>query len=844
MNPETNKRLDRARRLLEKKQLREAIAEYEAVLAAVPGHQESVMALADLFTRLNDPARASQFYGMQFDRLVDSGDSAMAAAIFTRHLKPFPQPANRLVRYAFLLQKQNKSAEAIEWYAASAARFREQNDTAAELDCLQKIAQLDPENPQRQIELAILAEALGSAELASRAYLRAAQLTQVGGDAERALDLFDSAHRLSPKDRSVVLLYAEARLRRGDAAAAVGLLNSFAPPDPADTAFLGVFGEALLRTGELDRAREPLLTFYRQKPDSSERLFELAGAYFKSGADDEGAALLTQLKEWMFAARQENLFASQVDRLAEGYPGSLPLAEFWSGLYEQLNREAKYFDTLVRLFDLYLPKGKIAEACEMLDRLVEIDPYDYRIHERIGKLEGKATPAYLRSINSRAAKAAGGSSESERQVLGGAAAPASDEERAVRALDDLIVQAEIFLQYSLQNKAVERLERIAELFPGEEQANERLRALYDRANWWPKGAGQRPRSAVSAATVGAGSAVETHRDLAQIAEITRLMYREVTPREVLASAVREIGKYLNVRRCLAVIGPLGEPPQLTAEFAAPGLEPAGGTLTASLIAALEKARPDALGGIVLRADDVAALRELGLATALAVPLTDKDTQAAAGKLLVGDGGARAWKPNEGFFLQAVGDQVMISVNHSRLRSLVRTLAVADEKTGLLSRGAYVDCLLAESKRSRTQGTSLALVILQLDRGPELLRQEGDAAIEAHMNQLARALESCVRQGDLGVKYTAWSLAFVLPDTSTEKAAQLAEKLRQAASRVQPAWAASPLTLSAVVADAAGRPADENEDRVTEWINRAESGLDEARQRGGNAIVSVAAPQVS
>ena len=72
----------------------------------------------------------------------------------------------------------------------------------------------------------------------------------------------------------------------------------------------------------------------------------------------------------------------------------------------------------------------------------------------------------------------------------------TEEARAAQALEDLVVQVEIFLQYSLQTKAVERLERIAELFPGEEDKNERLRALYERANWWPKGA---PRKASPAA---------------------------------------------------------------------------------------------------------------------------------------------------------------------------------------------------------------------------------------------------------------------------------------------------------------------------------------------------------
>ena len=48
-------------------------------------------------------------------------------------------------------------------------------------------------------------------------------------------------------------------------------------------------------------------------------------------------------------------------------------------------------------------------------------------------------------------------------------------------------------------------------------------------------------------------------------------------------------------------------------------------------------------------------------------------------------------------------------------------------------------------------------------------------------------------------------------------------------------------LSAVVAEASSRPADDTEDRVTEWINRAEAGLEEVRQHGGNTVVALATP---
>jgi two-component system cell cycle response regulator len=202
---------------------------------------------------------------------------------------------------------------------------------------------------------------------------------------------------------------------------------------------------------------------------------------------------------------------------------------------------------------------------------------------------------------------------------------------------------------------------------------------------------------------------------------------------------------------------------------------------------------------------------------------------------------RRWKPNESFFLQAVGDQLVLSVNHSRLRSLVRSLAVADERTGLLSRGAYVDCLLMESNRARSQGTTLSLIVLHIDRGGDLLRQHGDAAVDHFIEQLARAVSAAVRQTDVAVKYTAWSLVFILPDTSFDNAKALAEKLRNVAATVQPSWGEQDLTISAVVAQSTSRPGDETEDRVTEWMNRAEAGIDEARQLGGNTLVELATP---
>jgi diguanylate cyclase (GGDEF)-like protein len=495
--------------------------------------------------------------------------------------------------------------------------------------------------------------------------------------------------------------------------------------------------------------------------------------------------------------------------------------------------------------------GDVPGACSSLDRIIDIDPYDSGNHERMKLLEGKADPAYLRGVAARMGKVVSGPAQTPK--FGGqgsqpSATSQSPEAQSQQALDDLLVQAEIFLQYSLHAKALERLQKIAEMFPGEEETNQRLNNLFELANWRPprspkrKAAAEPPRvDAVSAQSAPAATGTynaDTLRDLGKISEITRTVHRQSTPKAVLSTAVNEIGKYLRVTRCLTIVGPPGQPPQMASEYCAPGVEQSGGAHIVKLLGPLSEAKPDDMGAFELSADAAPALRELGLVCALGVQLTDRETQAVSGFLIVGDSVARNWKPNESYFLQAVGDQVLIGVNHTKLRSLMRSLAVADEKTGLLGRGSYQDCLLSEANRSKSQSTPLSLVILSMDKGMELLRQHGDPQFERHMEQITRALQTTVRQNDLAVKYTSWALAFILPDTKLADAQVLAEKLRRVSASVKPPWNQSEISLSASVVEAVNRPDYEAEDIITDLINRAEFGLEELRKKGGNTVLSL------
>src|SRR3981081_680807 len=162
MAADVNKHIDRAKRFLEKNRVEDAIAAYLAVLEGAPQHQEATQALGDLYLRTDQPDQAAVYYGLLFDMLVDPRDENKAVAIYNRFLRTgrVEQQPERIARYAFLQQKKNHAEEAIEQYTKAAELFTAASRDEDALFFLERIAQLDPENPARQLRLAEAAESI------------------------------------------------------------------------------------------------------------------------------------------------------------------------------------------------------------------------------------------------------------------------------------------------------------------------------------------------------------------------------------------------------------------------------------------------------------------------------------------------------------------------------------------------------------------------------------------------------------------------------------------------------------------------------------------------------------
>jgi len=840
------KHLEKAEKYASKGKFLDAVQEYAAAYKLAPHNLDYLRSMGDLSVKGGKTEQGLKYYGELFDKYAEKNDTTRAVPLFRKSLQETPQPPERVARLGVLLQRSRKNDEAAEAFRSALDLYQKAGNAAGVLEVLQRLAEIETENADTHIQLGEQATKAGKADVAAKAFLRAGQLVRPE-NADRALELLERAYELVP-DRSTALSLAQVHIDLGHNKQAADLLMPLYAESEQDQTVLDTLAAALLAEKRLGEAEEVLEARYKAQPDGYDKLYDLADALCKEKKADKAVEVMRRTKERLFKAKRQKEFLERLEALFKANENVAPVAEFAAATFNEVNQESRYGMVLGKLFELYVQGKEFPRAADALERLIDIDPYDFsnpkRLEQLKGKIDDKRFGAVAARITSGAVVTGQASvfSKPEEKVEEVTTAP-TDPLKSQALLEDLIVQTEIFIQYSLKSKAIEKLQKIHQLFPGEESKNERLYKLFEMAQYFPPGFGGPPAGGVAAEAAASAAAAppaaasgETVSDLAKISEITHALYRQGTAKTVLHTAVSELGKYLRASRCLGVMGRPGAPPSTAVEFCSPGVPQSPGPAIVKLLGLLGQQNLDAENGTVLDINLSPDLKQAGALSMLAMPLVDKEKQEPVGLIILSQADhVRQWKPNEVYLLRAVADQAETAITNTKLRSLMKTLSVADDSTGLLGRSSYLDCLTSEVSRAKTQGTPLVVALFELDKGGALMRQVGEGPMQKFMQEAGETVLAAVRQNDLAVRYTATSLAVVLGDTTAGKVQPVIEKLRKQLASMKLPGGKDSLTFSAGVSEAAVRPDYDAVDIVTDVINRAELSLDDARKKG-NAVV--------
>jgi diguanylate cyclase (GGDEF)-like protein len=847
--PEMTKRVDRAEvarrmagaeKLLQKGKSQEALEEYLLVLRDDPENDMVRQMAADLCLSVSRNRDAVVLLGELFERQVNAGDATRASLTYKKLARHGSPTWDQKFRFGQLLEGSNKKL-AVGTYEAALADLEKLNKKSEAMPVLERIVALES-TQSNYIRVADLASELGNPKLAAAAFQKVAQLAEVdGGD---SAPWYEKAYQEDSSDPGIVVAYGKSLLTQGQVGAAIFILEPQLNMGPASPELREVYAEALLGAGRYAEAEPLIWDLFEQNPTRLQQVIGLIGQLLDREQDDAAVELARKLEQFQRRRGERRQFIAIMQDITAAHRVAPPILEFLSELYNASNRENDYCKTLLKLFDLYIGTSEFAKAAECLDRAAEVDPYESGHSKRLEAVKGKIDESRYRAIASRFTQS--GKSPEEPAQSAGPTLGAS-------TLQDLMLQAEILVQYGMRNKAVERLQRIQELFPREEERNEDLQRLYLSAGVTPRYAGTAalppaalaPVAAPVVSTLAADPAADV-RSFTRVAEITRKLYQQSTAQTVLSMAAKEIGSHWEASRCVAVTGKPGQPPTAIQEYCPDGVEKASPAALMDVVACLQTAcagnEPVALTD-ALKASQVQdarkAIEELNAVSILAIPLADG--QESVGMLVLMHGKTRTWPQSDVLVLKTVAEQMVIALNNAGLRRLVKNLSVTDEKSGLLKRASYIDLLLAESRRALQNSVPLSVLLMQLGKTATMLKEHGEAEVESAMEKAGQLLAANIRSNDLAFRYGTTSIAVILGETAEKEATKAVEKLRKVIAEVRlpgkDGGTALAVQFSAGLAEAVIRPEYDAVDIVTEVINRAEQALALSQAQGvGKAVI--------
>ncbi len=836
---EIQKRTERAEKLLQKGKTAEALDEYMQIVAGDPSNDTICQMAADLSLSLQRIPQAVKLLGDMFERQIQAGDATRASLTYKK-LARFVNPTwQQKVRFGELLENNNRKL-ALETYENALQELNKQGRKQECLGILQKILRLDS-SQQNLVRLGELSSELGDSKGAAAAFFRIAELTKAA--AGNAAPWIERAYGEDSTDPQIALAYSQGLIDQGQVGAAIFVLEPLAMGGSASNEIRETYGKALLAAGRLNDAEPALWQLFEENPARSQEIAKLIGLYIDAEQDVDAVALARKLEQYQRRKGDRRTFLGMMQEVVNGHRLSAEMLEFMSEQFNASNRETDYSQTLLKLFDVYCSAGNFEKAAEALDRAVEVDAYEPGHHKRLEMLRGKIDDNRFKVIASRFTNV---------PDAGNAPARADDEKLlGAAALQDLMLQAEILVQYGMRTKAIERLQRIQQLFPHEEDRNPPLAQLYMTAGLIPHYPGSEHPQAQAAAPVApapaAPAAPQSSSDVSsftRVAEITRKLYRQSNADAVMTTVANEVGAQWKAGRCVIAMRKPGLRPTSTKEYCGEGVNPAA---TKPLETLLSTAHDLSINqGGMLAISDVRSAPELqgsreacdqlGVASLLAISLVDGTEQ--VGLLLVVQSTPLAWNSNDVLVLKTICDQIVIALNNAGLRRLVKSLSVTDEHSGLLKRASYLDLLMAETRRNVQQSTPLSILLMQFGEKAAMIKEFGEAAIEGMMQQVGQLFATNIRQNDLAFRYETTTIAIVLGETSSKEGIMAAEKLQRLVSQIHLPERKDAVRFSAGIAEAVVRADFDPVDIVTEVVNRADQALHAAVAQGANKIMAL------
>ncbi len=200
-----------------------------------------------------------------------------------------------------------------------------------------------------------------------------------------------------------------------------------------------------------------------------------------------------------------------------------------------------------------------------------------------------------------------------------------------------------------------------------------------------------------------------------------------------------------------------------------------------------------------------------------------------GALTLGSRYPNAYRESQIKLLEQLAFQIAPLIANSQLYEQAREKARLDELTGLFNRRHFDERLKEEINRSTRYGGTFSMIMLDLDSFKAYNDVHGHPAGDSLLHEIGALIRKSIRTSDQAFRYGGDEFAAVLPQTDTDSAYHVAERIRQEVASLA-------LTKSTGVTASIGISSCPSDGVLpADLISAADTALYHAKYSGGNRV---------
>jgi tetratricopeptide (TPR) repeat protein len=433
-----------AQKYLARGQIDKAIAEWEKLVKEYPDGT-AYNTIGDLYLKKGDKTNAIDSFNKAANFFRREGFSLKALALYKKILNINPTESEALFALGELNEEKGLITDAIKYYLATADTLSKEGKKEKLLDIYDKILTLSPANIPLRNKVAEIYSKEGFMSEAAKQYFQVAMLYFDKGDFKNSMGYYQKVLDVQPLNKEAILGISYLYERNGNLEQAIEQVKEATNLFPEDADIHLRSAEIYIMAKRFDEAEDSLRKVIGVEPANIKARRLLGDMYLKEGDKEKAwAEYLPVLDEMILDEKYDDAI-----KLLEPFKDIDPLetGKRLVSLYRQLGEQVQVANELVSLGNVFIAKGMQKEALNCYREAIETTPDDDSLKAKVVELEKEVSAEYI-SL------------------------------RGEKAIDEAIVEADIYLRYGFYENVRNLLEPFKQSEPENIDLHLRLKALY------------------------------------------------------------------------------------------------------------------------------------------------------------------------------------------------------------------------------------------------------------------------------------------------------------------------------------------------------------------------------